>query len=210
MDEMKIRLIAFDLDGVLVDGLGSWRELHRALGTEERAMANYKAFYSGEIDFAEWARRDVELWKGVSAERINEILRRIPLMNGAEETLARLNGKYKTAIISGGIQQLADIVKDKLGIDYAIGNRLIFRDGRVSGIKNYVDLHSKGEILRKIAEMNGISTTNCAVIGDYLNDIPMFRVAGFRIAFNPKDEEIKRYADEIIYEKDLRRILRFF
>jgi len=206
----RVKLIAFDLDGVLVDGLGSWRELHNSLGTEKASEVNYRDFYAGRINFDEWARRDVRLWEGIEIERVEEIFSRIPLMPGAKETLSKLNKRYKTAIISGGLQRLVDRVKDELEIDYAIGNKLICENGRICGIENRVDLDGKGKILEKIATEEGISTKECAAIGDYFNDIPMFKVAGFRIAFNPKDEITKKYADEVVYGKDLTKILRFF
>ena len=44
-------------------------------------------------------------------------------------------------------------------------------------------------------------------IGDLSIDIKMFEEAGLRIAFNPGDEIIKKYADVVIENKNLRLIL---
>ncbi len=206
----KIKLIAFDLDGVLTDGCGSWREVHRALGTYDAAEEHAKEYLAGKITFDEWARKDTELWYGVDIERIKEILYGIDLMPGIESTIPRLRRNYKLVIISGGLQILADRIKNMFGMDYAVANKLLTENGRVSGIQQIVDFKGKGKILQEIAEISDIDLEQCAAIGDYLNDIPMFKVAGFRIAFNPKDEEVVKFADEIIYEKDMTRILSYF
>jgi len=206
----KIKLIAFDLDGVLTDGCGSWREVHKALGTYDAAEEHANEYYAGKITFDEWARKDTELWYGVDIERIREVLYKIDLMPGIESTIPRLRKNYKLAIISGGLQILADRVKDRFDMDYAVANKLLTKNGKVCGIQQIVDFKGKGKILREIAEINDIDLNECAAIGDYFNDIPMFKVAGFRIAFDPKDKEVVKFADKIIYEKDLTRILPYF
>lgn len=206
----EIKLIAFDLDGVLVDGKGSWQEVHHALGTDERAKIHSDEYYSGGITFDEWARKDASLWHGTEIERIREILYNVNLMPGVSETIPRLRNRYKIAIISGGLNILADRLKGEYNFDHAVANELLVENGVVYGINQIVDFQGKGRILEKIAGYYGISVQECAAIGDFTNDIPMFKVAGFRIAFNPKNEEIVKFADEVIYEKDLRRILDFF
>lgn len=206
----KIKLIAFDLDGVLVDGNGSWQEVHKGLGTEERAKIHSEEYYSGKIKFDEWAIKDSSLWHGVEIERIREILYNVNLMPGVSDTIPKLKEKYKIAIISGGLNILAERLKREYGFDHAIANELLVEGGKVSGINQMVDFQGKGRILEGIAGLYGISAGECAAIGDFTNDIPMFRVAGFSIAFNPKNNDILEFADEVIYEKDLRRILEFF
>ncbi len=206
----EIKLIAFDLDGVLIDGYGSWREVHGGLGTTKQAEIHAQRYYAGEITFDEWARKDAGLWQGVRIERIKEILYNVKLMPGIEKTIPRLKRRYKLGIISGGLQLLADRISKEFGMDYAVGNSLIVKDGKVCGVDQQVDFEGKGEILKRVAEENGVELNECAVIGDFINDLPMFRIAGFRIAFNPKSDELVKIADKVVYEKDLTRILPFF
>lgn len=205
-----IRLVAFDLDGVLVDGEGSWNAMHRGLGTLEQSRRNGEEFYSGKISFEEWARRDVELWRGVDVETIKEILYSIPLTKGIDKTMKTLRDKnYKIAIISGGIKTLADHVAELYDIDYVYGNDLLIKDSKVAGIRHVVDFDSKGRILRDVAAREGLGSKECAAVGDYLNDIPMFREAGFSIAFNPKNPEVAAAADTVVWGNDLSLILRY-
>jgi len=205
-----IKLIAFDLDGVLVDGGGSWTATHEGLGTLAQSQKNGRDFYSGKITFDDWAHKDVELWKGVDIEEIKKILYKTELMKGIDETIPRLKKEYRVAIISGGLKILADHVQERYGIDYSVGNELLLKDGKVAGIKHVVDFESKGRILADVAKKSGYTAKQCAAVGDYLNDIPMFKEAGFSIAFNPKNPEVIEYADEVVYEKDLTNILKYF
>ena len=95
------------------------------------------------------------------------------------------------------------------GLDYSFGNEILVKNGIVAGVKQAVDFHGKGKILSEIAKTEGITTKQCAAVGDYLNDIPMFKVAGLSIAFNPKDEAVAKCADVVVKGKDLRGILEY-
>lgn len=204
----RFSLVAFDLDGVLVDGTGSWSDVHKALGTEGLSLSHGREFYEGKITFDEWARKDTDLWNGVDFNRIQEALYRTRLMKGAKETISTLkNWGYRTAIISGGLQILADRVREELGIDYAVANRLLFNDNKLCGIDQRVDFNGKGRILEKIMRANRVGRNESVAVGDYINDISLFEAAGYSIAFNPKDGKLLAYADEVILEKDLTRIL---
>jgi phosphoserine phosphatase len=205
---LKIKLIAFDLDGVLADGGGSWVSVHNALGTRKQAKANSQKYFNGEITFAEWARVDVELWRGVHIDELKRILYSVPLMKGAPETLRALKKKYVVGIISGGLSVLADKIRDDFKLDFSYGNTLLTDDaGRVVGVDNRVDFAGKGAILLEAAEKYGVKPAECAVVGDYLNDVPMFLEAGLAIAFNPQHEDVVKNADVVIKEKDLSLVL---
>ena len=205
-----IKLIAFDLDGVLVNGYGSWWQVHQFLGTYDVSRKHAQDYFDGKITFDEWATKDSKLWYGVKKEKIREALYQTEYMPGIEKTLNELKKKYTLVIISGGLQILADRIKEEFDMDYAIANRLLFKDERVCGVDQIVDFQGKGKILEKIADDYDVTTQECAAIGDYLNDIPMFKVAGFSIAFNPKNEEMLKYTKEAVYEKNLEKILPYF
>ncbi len=205
----NIKLIAFDLDGVLIDGKGSWNAVHKALGTLEKSNNHAEAFYSKKITFDQWAEKDAKLWEGEDFERVKAALDSLDPMPGAEETIAALKKHYRVVIISGGLQTLADRVKDKFEMDYAIANRIKVKDGRVCGVDQIVDFKGKGRILHEIADMYKLRTDQCAAIGDYSNDIPMFEEAGLSIAFNPKNKETEDSADRVVRKKDLKEILTY-
>ncbi|MDD5111256.1 MAG: HAD family phosphatase [Candidatus Altiarchaeota archaeon] len=207
---MSIKLIAFDLDGVLVDDPGSWAMVHKGLGTLEIARRHEQEFSKGLINYDQWAQRDALLWKGADIRKVERILSDVPLMKGIHETLPYLQKKYKLAILSGGLKLLADRVMDLFGMDYVVANDLIVEDGLIKGIKQSMAFNDKGRILRDTAVRFNIKASECAAVGDYLNDIPMFETAGLSVAFNPKSDEVSKRANYVIHQKDLKRLLEIF
>lgn len=207
----RFKLVAFDLDGTLTRVGSVWEYLHRRFGTLEEARVNAKLFFEGRITYSEWARLDVSLWKDIPYRDVMEALREIEYVSGAEEvvsTLRRLN--VKTCIISAGLQELADIAAEKLGVDYAVANKLEVWEGRLTGgVEVKVGLEDKGRILLELTEKEGIPRSLTAAVGDDLSDLPMFEEAGFSIAFNPKTESVARAADVVVESTDLRDILRY-
>ncbi|NCN65517.1 MAG: HAD-IB family phosphatase [Candidatus Altiarchaeum hamiconexum] len=201
-------LIAFDLDGVLLDGKGSWMELHKFMGTEKFSEENGRQYYSGKIPFDEWVRRDIDLWKGFDANKISEAGKRVEVMKGIE-VIKNLSKNYKMAIISGGIKQMANKIFEKCVFDHCYANEIIVKDEKIFDVDMKVNFENKGEILEEIAGYENVGLSDCIAIGDFINDIPMFKKAGFSIAFNPKHNSVVENADVVIRNKDLREILRY-
>jgi phosphoserine phosphatase len=204
---MPVKLIAFDLDGVLVEDPGSWTAVHEGLGTQQLAKQHEQEFYKGLIDYDEWARRDALLWNGASIYRIEEILNAVPLMNGIHEAIPKLKEKYFLVILSGGLQMLADRVKNLFHMDYVVANQLLVENGLVKGIRQSMAFNDKGMILRDTAMKFNVKASECAAVGDFLNDVPMFEAAGVSIAFNPKQPEVVQKASYVIREKNLAKLL---
>jgi len=201
-------MIVFDMDGVLVGVRSSWDFIHNYFHVNNDE--NFQRYERGEIDYKEFMRSDILLWGDASKEQIEYILNGIELHVGAKETIEQLRSAgYKTAIISSGISLLADRVMKQLGIDYSFSNVLLFDENNKltgEGVQ-LVTLFNKDEVLKQVSEAEGVSPDECIAVGDSRNDIPMFNIAGYSIAFNPKDEEVKEEADVTVYGEDLRLIL---
>ncbi len=164
----------------------------------------------GEITYRELMRRDIALWGHVRIDKIRSILSKAPLMPGVTETLAclRMSG-LKTALISAGVADLAERLQKLLGLDYVFANRILTdKKGFLTGEgEAAVSLLDKLSVLGKLAATENVSLAECAVVGDSSNDIPMFKEAGLSIAFNSDENKVRRAADIVVNEKDLREIL---
>ncbi len=57
---------------------------------------------------------------------------------------------------------------------------------------------NKDQVMSEIAKELGLSLDQCAAVGDSRNDIPMFQVAGFSVAFNPTHDEVAQAATRVI------------
>ena len=203
-----IRMIILDLDGVLVDIKSSWNYIHKTFQVNNRE--HLKKYLCGEISYKEFMRKDIHLWGPIHIDQIRTIMNQIPLMNGAKKLIYELKkAGYKTAIISSGISILANRIKEELGIDYAFANKLLIdEDGMLTGEgEEVVRLSAKMEVFNKLVFSEGITPQQCTVVGDGIYDIPLFKEAGFSIAFNTKNEQVKKAADIVIKEKDLTKLL---
>lgn len=182
------RLVCFDMDSTLIE-TEVIDELARAAGVGEQVAEITERAMRGELDFKESFQARVALLKGLDSGVLAGIAERLPITEGAEKligTLKRLG--YRTAILSGGFTYFGNVLKQKLGIDYVYANELETVDGRVTGnvVGTVVDGERKAQLLRELAEREGISLEQVIAVGDGANDLPMLSIAGLGVAFRAK------------------------
>ncbi len=202
------KLIVFDMDSTLVDE-ETIDEIAKIAGVGEQVREITTKAMNGEIDFVEAVRKRVKLLKGLEVKHLEEIARNMHLTPGAEELISSLKSMgYKLALISGGFTFFTDRLKEKLGLDYAFGNKLIIKNGVLTGEveKPIIDGEKKAEIIHWISEIEGISKDEIVAIGDGSNDQFMLSNVGLGIAFNAK-KVLKQVADGVIAQKNLLSIL---
>ena len=206
-----IKLIAFDLDNVLLDG-EAIDEIGKLMGVEKEISALTKEAMEGDLNFETSLKKRVSLLKGASLDDVKKVVANIPLMEGAEETIKVLKQRgYKIATITGNVEIVAQRLKDELNLDYAFCNILHEKDGILTGEVSGPLLveGSKADILQELLDTEKISAEDCAAVGDGANDISMLKKAGLGVAFNAKPV-VKEIADVIIDGKDLRELLTIF
>lgn len=182
------RLVCFDMDSTLIQA-EVIDELAREAGVGEQVVAITESAMRGEIDFNESFRRRVALLKGLSESRLDSIVERIALTEGAEELIRALKGMgLKTAILSGGFTFFGRRLQQRLGIDYLHANELVIKNGIVTGEvrEPIVNGQRKADLLKQIAEQEGIRLEQVIAVGDGANDLPMIGLAGLGIAFQAK------------------------
>ncbi len=182
------RLVAFDMDSTLIS-TEVIDELAIIAGVGPEVAAVTERAMRGELDFKASLRQRVSLLAGLPEEKLAEVGKRLPLMEGAERLFSTLNRLgYKTAILSGGFSYFGEILKTRLGVDYVHANQLLIVDGKLTGqvAEPIVDGVRKSDLLRAIAEKENISLAQCIAVGDGANDLAMLSIAGLGIAFHAK------------------------
>lgn len=204
----KVSIVLFDMDGVLVDAISSWKFIHDHYGMNNDASV--EAYVKGEIDDAEFIRTDVNMWMKqkdpMTKTKLQNLLSTMPLMIGAEECFKWIKQQgIQTAIVSAGIKTLANRVAQELGITQVYANELIadekgFLTGE--GIVE-VPLKEKNKTVTNIHEKTGIPYDEMVSVGNSCYDIPMLACVGLGVAFHPADDCVIDHADTIIRKKDL-------
>jgi len=182
------QLVVFDMDSTLIDA-EVIDELAIEAGVGQRVAAITEAAMQGEIDFKESFTQRMALLEGLSADVLETVAARLRLNEGAEhliKTLKQLG--YKTAIVSGGFTFFGRYLQGILGVDYVYANELDIENGVVTGrVKGeIIDGQRKAELLREIADKEGLRLEQVIAVGDGANDLPMLAIAGLGIAFRAK------------------------
>ena len=207
-----LRLVAFDMDGTLVDVGSSWAAVHAHFG--DRNPDGLRRFLANEIDDEEFIRSDIAIWRRhlptLALDDLEAILNEVPLMPGAARLVDGLRARgVRTAIVSGGIDLLARRVARELGIDIALANG--FRatsSGRLTGEGIVrVPIHGKEGVLEGLQRQLGVRPQETASVGNSEIDIGLFRRSRLGVAFLPEDEAVRRHADRVVAERDLARVL---
>lgn len=210
--DQDIKLVLFDMDGVLVDSISSWKHVHTYFSTNNSHSVD--AYVKGLITDEEFIRQDVSQWKKddkfIFLDELHDIFSSLSLMDGACTCVNRLkkNG-VMLGIVSAGIDLLANQVASDLGISMVYANQLkTDTSGRLTGEGLvHVPLMYKDKVVNQISKKLNIPLGSIAAIGNSCFDIPFLRSVGLGIAFNPYDDCVIKEADEVVYEKNLERIL---
>ena len=205
-----MKLAVFDFDSTLMDG-ETIDFLAEPLGLKEKVASITEMAMRGELDFFESLIMRVKLLEGLEEKKVNEICHNLPLMPGAKEIVKELKNRGVSVIcFSGGFRNATSFIKEKIGLDADFSNVLHSKNGILTGLVGgeMMFSHSKGDMLKRIQNILGVSEDETMVVGDGANDLSMFKYAKTKVAFCAK-EVLKSKANIIIEEKDLTKILEF-
>ncbi|MFP0194732.1 phosphoserine phosphatase SerB [Pseudomonas sp. PHC1] len=182
------RLAVFDMDSTLIEA-EVIDELAKAAGVGDQVSQITERAMAGELDFRASFKERLALLKGLDVSVLDSIGASLRLTEGAETLFAELKRLgYKTAILSGGFTYFAKQLQAKLGIDYVFANELEVVDGKCTGvaIEPIVDAQRKADLLKQLAEKEGLRLEQTIAVGDGANDLPMLAIAGLGVAFRAK------------------------
>jgi phosphoserine phosphatase len=127
-------------------------------------------------------------------------------MTGAKEAcLALKNAGWKIMAVSGGFTIITDRLKKELDLDFIYSNKLVFKDGKLDDVVVNVDADKAKAAMIKINEWDE-KKENIITIVDGANDVKLFDITGFGIAFRAQDL-VKDLATITLDEKDLSKIV---
>lgn len=195
----------FDVEGVLYDA-EYLPILAEKLKKEKEIWEITKKGIQGMINWEDGLRTRVEALKGLDYDTCKQVADSLPIMTGAKEACCVLKSAgWKLMAVSGGFTIMTDRLKKELDLDYIYSNELIFKDGKLDGVKINVDSDKAKSAKIKIDEW-GEDKENITCVVDGANDVKLFNICGLGIAFRAQDL-VKDLATTTLEEKDLSRIL---
>jgi phosphoserine phosphatase len=202
------RLVVMDMDSTLIQQ-EVIDELARRYGVYDKVSEITHRAMNGELSFDEALRERVALLAGAPESIVQEVLDAIELTPGAEELIRVLKKLgYRLALISGGFIELAEPIRQRLGLDYAFANQLDIEKGKLTGKVRgpIVNRQRKADLLESIAQAERVALDQVIAIGDGANDLDMLKRAGLGIAFNAK-QVVREQANYAINQHNLDAIL---
>ncbi len=210
------RLFAFDMDGTLLSGR-TILYLGEEFGFYEKALE----IIDSDSETNLISQKLAKFLRGRSVHDFMKVMKKIPITDGAEETIRMIESwGDKTAIITDSYDIAAEYFRKKLGIDRAVGNTLILDDGVITGeLEMLLNCPTPGdcgypsicknEVLKSLSSELKISLSDTVAIGDNRIDMCMIRAAGIGVAFNPKVKELEDAADLVIKSNSLSKLLEY-
>lgn len=194
-------LAIFDVEGVLLDA-EFLPILAEKINKQDEIWEITRKGIQGVINWEEGLRTRVNTLKGISYETCKEVANSLPIMTGAKEACQALKAAgWKLLAVSGGFTIMTDRLKDELDLDHVFSNELIFKDGKLDGVKIHVDSDKSKAAMIKVKEWNEKKENIIAVV-DGANDIKLFDICGLGVAFRAQDV-VKDLATVTLEEKDL-------
>lgn len=206
---MKYKLIVFDVDGTITRHVSSWRYIHEKLGLWDVLARKYQQqFLAGKISYRRFCELDAAHWKGMSEERIYGIFKKVRYSSNTIRVVRKLKkAGFKLVAVSTGLQFITRRIKEELGFDHVISNRLNVRKGKLTGgVTVNISYGAKGRTLKAILKRFKVKPSEMIVVGDTEGDIPMIKLAGYSIAFNSSSKRLSQMVNYNCRSKDFMKV----
>lgn len=182
----KLLLVA-DMDSTMVVG-ETLDELADYAGIKDKIAAITARAMNGELVFEDALRERIGLLDGLPESALAETWARTELMPGAVTLVRTMKAHGATAVlVSGGFTYFTSRVREVCGFDVDLGNRFIFKDGKLAGVEDPIlGRETKLATLIGTAGERQIPMVQTVAVGDGANDLDMIRAAGLGVAFHAK------------------------
>ena len=198
-------LAIFDVEGVLFDA-EYLPILAEKVNKEKEIWDITKQGIQGVINWEDGLKKRIELLKGLSYGTCKEIADELPIMTGAKEACSALKAAgWKLMAVTGGFTIMTERLQKELDLDHVYSNELIFKDGKLDGVKVNVDSDKAKSANIKVQEW-GEKKEDIVVVVDGANDIKLFDICELGIAYRAQDI-VKDLATTTLEEKDLSKLI---
>jgi len=191
MKNPSLKLVSFDLDGTILRGrMLDYVKISKAL--REKIALQDELFSQGKLGYEETLKTQYDLLTGLEIEQILPKPEQLPLIEDLDATLEKLKRARVASVILTDNPSFAVEPLRSHGFLDTIASELEISNGVLTSRMKL--LTNKLEGLRRYCRGRGIGLRSCAHIGDWVNDVVVFRDVGLSVAFNPSEDEVSKAA----------------
>lgn len=198
-------LAIFDVEGVLLDA-EFLPILAEKINKQDEIWDITRKGIEGVINWEDGLKKRIEILKGISYNTCKEVADSLKIMTGAKEACHTLKAAgWRLMAVSGGFSIMTDRLERELRLDYVFSNELIFKNGKLDGVKINVTADKAKSAMIKIKEWKE-EKNNIVCVVDGANDVKLFDISGLGVAFRAQDI-VKDLATITLEEKDLSKLI---
>lgn len=191
LSQQGVLVMDMDMTAVQIEGID---EIARRVGVYEEVAAVTSRAMHGELDFAASLQERVSKLKSAKSatailNAVKEVMTETP---GLDSLLSLTYGKWQRGIASGGFTQLIGVLKERYHLEMVAANTLEIAEDRFTGrvASAIVDATGKLHAVINLMVDTGTPVSQCVVLGDGANDLPMLKAAGLGIAYHAKPKVV--------------------
>jgi phosphoserine phosphatase len=144
-------------------------------------------------------------FKLLAGKGLDEVLRevsKVEAMRNTRETVEKLQGlRLGVVLLTDNPDFLCTYLVERFGFNGFVASKVPVKNGVIT--EEIQSLPDKLEGLKKYCKWLSIPLEKCVHIGDWDNDLPVFRSVGYSIALNSKTDKVKAAASHAIQTDDL-------
>ncbi|MSQ80408.1 MAG: phosphoserine phosphatase SerB [Candidatus Methylopumilus sp.] len=182
-------LCVMDMDSTLIS-IECIDEIADMCGKKADIALITKSAMMGEIDFSESLIKRVSFLKGLDEEMLFKVIHeRLKFNSGVRKWIdACRKNNVTTVVVSSGFDHFTSYVKNELGIDFLISNKLEIVDKKLTGkvLGQIINDEVKAQTVKDFQKKLKIDKSKTIVIGDGANDLRMLDEASYSIAYHAK------------------------
>jgi len=194
-------MVSFDVDGT-VFRKAALTQASRSLGIGEKWDSLEEMFLHQRINKRELLISQYKLLQGMKLTDILQAVSEVEVIRNVRETVEKLQGHgIRVILLTDNPDFLCAYLIERFGFEGYVGSKVGIKDGTVTG--EVEPLPDKRLGLRKYCTWTGIPPSRCAHVGDWINDVPVFRMVRYSVALNAQTEKVKGSASYHIETDDL-------
>lgn len=200
----RSKAVFLDVDGTLTIDTIPWKQVHDYFYPNDKLDVT---IFEEELNFHEWAKEEVKSWKGKKYQDLQNALLNPSLRGGVALGIRKLRQfGFKVILLSGGIDEMVKNVIENIKVDHCASNSIIQKEGIITGEMDY-KIGSKTEYISLLQDQMNIDPKSSVAVGNGENDVEMFKMLDYSIAFNPRTIDVANAATTAVYGNDFDQVV---